>query len=242
MMSQTNNNLFYAETLCKVSHYKEALQYLSLYLSEDKPIKDSDFETITFVCKTSVDPIRDSLRTLMISYDNEVDMVHTSIAEMLQQFKEKTHNQLEEVCHIIIDLITEKLLPKATTPKDKVFCQKMRGDYFRYLAEFANQKDLQDAISEAHKAYLDACSISQCLLHSEPLTLSLILNYAIFTFEHLKNTADAAEMLQKARREAEIDMGQLDQIAHNKSLGILQAMRTNLIVWFDDEVETERDL
>ena len=242
MLSPANDNLFYAETLCKVSHYKEALQYLSLYLSEDKPATDSDFETITFVCKASVDPIRDSLRTLMLSYDNEVDMVHALNAEMIQQFKEKTHNQLAEYCHFIIDMITEKLLPKSTSPKDKVYCQKMRGDYFRYLAEFASQKDLQITISEAHKAYLDAFSISQCLLHSEPLKLSLILNFAIFTFEHLKNTADAVEMLQKARREAEIDMGQLDQTAHNESLGILQAMRTNLIVWFDDDAEIEKDL
>ncbi|KAH0788049.1 14-3-3 protein [Histomonas meleagridis] len=242
MISPANDNLFYAGTLCKVAHYKEALQYLSLYLDEDKPTTDLDFETINIICKATVDPIRNSLRILMDSYANEVDMVHALNAEMIQHFKEKTHSQLTEYCHFIINMITEKLLPKATTPKDKVFCQKMRGDYYRYLAEFASQKDLQSIITEAHKAYLEAVESSQYLLHSEPMKLGLLLNYAIFIFEHLKNTAEAAEMLRKARREAEIDMGQLDQNAHNESLEILQAMRTNLIVWFDDDTESEKTL
>jgi len=47
------------------------------------------------------------------------------------------HDQLKFVPFVFQDLLTKHLIPNATAAESKVFYLKMKGDYFRYLAEVA---------------------------------------------------------------------------------------------------------
>jgi 14-3-3 protein epsilon len=40
------------------------------------------------------------------------------------------------VCDDLIGLVDAHLLPHAQGPETRIFYHKMKGDYFRYLAEF----------------------------------------------------------------------------------------------------------
>ncbi len=45
-------------------------------------------------------------------------------------------------------LLDKFLIPKATTAESKVFYLKMKGDYYRYLAEVATGDERQSKLSE----------------------------------------------------------------------------------------------
>lgn len=44
---------------------------------------------------------------------------------------------MKDVCLLIVRLLNEYILPHTETAEGLVFMNKMKGDYWRYIAEFA---------------------------------------------------------------------------------------------------------
>ncbi|OHS95048.1 14-3-3-like protein D [Tritrichomonas foetus] len=236
-MSDTIKDLaFFADVLSKISRTEAATQYIDQLVEAKPQLEQSEYELFGFVYKTAIDPIRHTLQSLMSFYDSEVDQRHALRAESIQVEKEKSHRQFASICHHVIDMITSTLLPNAIDQKATIFFNKTLGDYYRYLAEFERSEEAKRVIGEAKKAYSKALEVCDSnLLPCDPLRLGVLLNFAIFKHEHLMETSEASALLQEARNEAELELGQLSQNSQNEALEILQAMRTNLIVWSDDE-------
>lgn len=237
-MTAPEHLLFYAETNIQISRPRIALAYLQRYFALAKPSTKSDYMTVSFIVKSIIDPHRYSLRTLEKAFHDEMRGERNSDKlKMINFFIDSVRAQLKDDCTQIIGALSEGLIPQTESDREKVFCFKMRADCYRYLAEFEEGAERATMVENARMDYVKASSIAEFLLHSEPLRLSLILKYAVLIYEHMGKRDDAAEMLRKARREAEIDMGQLDNDAHGEALELLKVMRTNLIIWFDDENE-----
>ena len=49
----------------------------------------------------------------------------------------KIEKELKDICEDILNLLDKHLIPHASTGESKVFYYKMKGDYYRYLAEVA---------------------------------------------------------------------------------------------------------
>lgn len=79
--------------------------------------------------------------------------------QMAKEYREKVEGELREICYDVLvrklllisknyipwnnfqDLLDKYLIPKAANPESKVFYLKMKGDYYRYLAEVATGTD-----------------------------------------------------------------------------------------------------
>ena len=59
--------------------------------------------------------------------------------EIIKDYKSKIECELVEICNDILGIIEESLIPNSTSEEAKVFYYKMKGDYYRYLAEFLQQ-------------------------------------------------------------------------------------------------------
>jgi len=57
---------------------------------------------------------------------------------MAREYREKIEKELRDICQDVLVLLDKFLVPKASNPESKVFYLKMKGDYFRYLAEVAS--------------------------------------------------------------------------------------------------------
>jgi hypothetical protein len=55
----------------------------------------------------------------------------------LKEYKKKIEEELNTFCNDILKLIDEYLLPKAADSESKIFYLKMKGDYYRYISEYA---------------------------------------------------------------------------------------------------------
>ena len=73
--------------------------------------------------------------------------------EVIRQYRSKVEKELHEICADILNVLDNHLIPSATTGESKVFYQKMKGDYNRYLAEFASGDDRKAAADNALAAY-----------------------------------------------------------------------------------------
>merc|ERR1712184_226308 len=59
-------------------------------------------------------------------------------AKYANEYCKKVETELQKICDTILGLLDSNLIPKASNGESKVFYQKMKADYYRYIAEFSN--------------------------------------------------------------------------------------------------------
>ena len=80
--------------------------------------------------------------------------------EMIKGYRGSVESELNQTCDDILSLLTENLIPSSTSGESKVFYYKMKGDYHRYLAEFATANDRKEAAENSLVAYKAASDIA----------------------------------------------------------------------------------
>ncbi|TFK28773.1 SGF14A, partial [Coprinopsis marcescibilis] len=106
---------------------------------------------------------------------------------LIQQQRWNIENELVGTCTDIIDLLDRYLLLSAKPGEEAVFYSKMKGDYFRYLAEFGPEKDRKRFGESSHQAYKMAYKRALATLEPlDPTRLGLALNFSVFY--HGRNT------------------------------------------------------
>ena len=106
--------------------------------------------------------------------------------EMIKNYRSQVEKELRDICSDILDVLDKHLIPCATTGESKVFYYKMKGDYHRYLAEFATGNDRKEAAENSLVAYKAASDIAMTdLPPTHPIRLGLALNFSVFYYEIL---------------------------------------------------------
>ena len=81
-----------------------------------------------------------------------------------------------------------------------MFYLKMKGDYFRYLAEVATGDEKKKIVSDSQEAYQAAFDISKSeMTPTHPIRLGLALNFSVFYYE-IQNSPERACLLAKQVR------------------------------------------
>ena len=65
--------------------------------------------------------------------------------QLISYYKKKIEQELVDICDEILKIISNELVPRSTSMEGKVFYYKMKGDYWRYLAEFATGAGRKEA-------------------------------------------------------------------------------------------------
>ena len=79
-------------------------------------------------------------------------------------------------------MLDNNLIPKASSGESKVFYQKMKADYYRYIAEFSSGDAKGKAAESARLAYADASSVAEKdLAVTHPIRIGLALDCSIFS-------------------------------------------------------------
>ena len=160
---------------------------------------------------------------------------------LVRGYKTRVEKELDTVCEEILAIIKDALLPHAESPESKVFYHKMRGDYWRYLAEFKLGPDKNEAAEQAKESYTAAQKVAQGhdgngegLPPTHPIRLGLALNYSVFYYEILSKPEKACELAKTAFDEAIAELDQLQEDSYKDATLIMQLLRDNLTLWTSD--------
>merc|ERR1711877_112254 len=82
-------------------------------------------------------------------------------AKFAKEYCLKVEAELQKICDTILGLLDGNLIAKATTGESKVFYQKMKADYYRYIAEFSDGDSKSKAASSARSAYKEAHKVAE---------------------------------------------------------------------------------
>jgi len=151
-------------------------------------------------------------------------------------YREKIEKELHNICHDILNVIDDYLVPASSTGESKVFYFKMQGDYQRYLAEFAQEEDKKDTADKALNAYKKASEIAVTdLPPTHPIRLGLALNFSVFYYEILNTPDRACALAKQAFDDAIAELDTLSEESYKDSTLIMQLLRDNLTLWTSDQ-------
>jgi 14-3-3 protein epsilon len=110
-----------------------------------------------------------------------------------------------------------------------------KGDYHRYLAEFATGNDRKEAAENSLVAYKAASDISMTELPpTHPIRLGLALNFSVFYYEILNSPDRACRLAKAAFDDAIAELDTLSEESYKDSTLIMQLLRDNLTLWTSD--------
>lgn len=158
---------------------------------------------------------------------------------MAKEYREKIEKELNDICRDVLDLLDKFLIAKASNAESKVFYLKMKGDYYRYLAEVAGQAK-SDVVSESEKAYQAALDIAKEQMQpTHPIRLGLALNFSVFFYEIANSQEKACTLAKQAFDDAIAELDTLNEDSYKDSTLIMQLLRDNLTLWTSDQKDEE---
>ena len=175
---------------------------------------------------------------IVTSIETKEESKHTresDTVKLIAAYKANVEKELSDICDRVLRLLRDHLEETSAAGESKVFYKKMKGDYYRYLAEFKGGEARKNAAEETLLAYKEAENIaSNELAPTHPIRLGLALNFSVFYYEILNAPERACDMATKAFDEAIAELDTLGEESYKDSTLIMQLLRDNLTLWTSD--------
>merc|ERR1711892_1648054 len=155
--------------------------------------------------------------------------------QMAKEYREKVEKELRDICNDVLALLDKFLIDKASNAESKVFYLKMKGDYYRYLAEVALGDAKGVATDDSKKSYQEAFDIAKSKMQpTHPIRLGLALNFSVFYYEILNSPDRACHLAKQVFDDAIAELDTLNEDSYKDSTLIMQLLRDNLTLWTSD--------
>lgn len=241
-MSNRDDRLLQAKIAEQIERYEDmSSEMRAIVESDDKPLSDEERNLLSVAYKNVVGTRRSAWRVIASLEQKTKDKNEEELKQrMTKTYREKIEEELNKICDEVIQLLNNKLIPKADTKESEVFYQKMKGDYFRYKVEVASADARKDLAEKSKDAYEEAFKIAKDNMPpTNPIRLGLALNYSVFYYEIMNESSTACDLAKGAFDEAipVIESSSSDDSLKDSML-IMQLLRDNLTLW-TSEMEDE---
>ena len=229
-------NVYMAMLAEQCNRFEEMTEFLEDMLKgREKDLNSDERNLLSIAYKNSLTSRRTALRTVIAYETKEKKKENSPFLAYIQEYRKKIEDELTKMCNNVLNTIDSHLLVRAEDTEAKVFYLKMKGDYNRYIAEYA-QGDLKDKVSQAAlEAYDAATTDSKQLAPIHPISLGLALNFSVFYYEvmgdHEKACKIAKEVLDVANKEMASIEDPEENESHRDALSIINLLRENLDMW-----------
>ena len=220
--------------------YDEMMDYVRHFISKcTSEFTDDERNILSVAFKNVVGNRRTAWRVLSSIESKEGRRGNEENKGRAAAYKEKVEAELRSFCREILRIIDSDLLPKVSSDEGRVFFIKMKGDYYRYICEFAQGQYKDESSKSAQENYQQALNVAEGALDStHPSRIGLALNYSVFNYEILGQHSAAIAIAQKAFDEGIANLENLtDEQAYKESTMILQLIRDNISLWTSEGEE-----
>ena len=232
-MNLSRDELIYMAKICEqTERFDDMLTYIKKVLEAGDELSVEDRNLLSVAYKNSVGTRRTAWRVIS-SIETKEEAKESKNLPLLREYKAKIEEELYGICEEIINLLDSKLIPSAKgNVKSEVFYLKMKGDYYRYIAEFASGDKHKKAADNAFEAYSKANQqANDNLATTDPIRLGLALNYSVFYYEVRNDPKQACQLAKQAFDDAIADIEKIEEEDYKDSTTIMQLIRDNLTLW-----------
>lgn len=148
--------LYLAKLAEQAERYEEMVQFMDKLVLNSTPAGELTVEErnlLSVAYKNVIGSLRAAWRIVSSIEQKEESRKNEEHVHLVKEYRGKVENELSQVCAGILKLLESNLVPSATTSESKVFYLKMKGDYYRYLAEFKIGDERKQAAEDTMNSY-----------------------------------------------------------------------------------------
>ncbi|KAK9066909.1 hypothetical protein SSX86_014233 [Deinandra increscens subsp. villosa] len=237
-------NVYMAKLAEQAERYEEMVEFM------EKVAKTVDVEELTVeernllsvAYKNVIGARRASWRIISSIEQKEESRGNEDHVKLIKDYRATIETELSKICDGILGLLDSHIVPSASSAESKIFYLKMKGDYYRYLAEFKSGAERKEAAESTLLAYKSAQDIALSdLAPTHPIRLGLALNFSVFYYEILNSPDRACNLAKQAFDEAIAELDTLGEDSYKDSTLIMQLLRDNLTLWTSDIADEAGD-
>jgi 14-3-3 protein epsilon len=240
LTTEREKNIYLARLAEQAERYDEMADAMKLVAQEDKELQIDERNLLSVAYKNVVGSRRASLRILSTIEQREESRGKDEHLKKVREYKGKVETELSDICDNILEVIDKHLIPTSTSTESKVFYHKMKGDYFRYLAESASGAKREEIGQKALTAYNQATEVSKELAPTDPIRLGLALNFSVFYYEIMNNADNAIALAKNAFDTAIEQLEAISDDSYKDSTLIMQLLRDNITLWTSTPPDPEK--
>ncbi|KAF8639729.1 hypothetical protein AX17_000991 [Amanita inopinata Kibby_2008] len=235
-----------ADVANEAERYQDVVKYIKTIIDhygaqltiDERNLLSIAYKNITNTLRSSWRTI-DNMERLQSMRINESKRPDRSMAlrhlALIHGQRQKIELELTNTCKDIVALLDRQLQPAARSGEESVFYSKMKGDYYRYMAEFASERDRERYGDQSLTAYKLAYKHALATLEPiHPTRLGLALNFSVFYHDVRSSPERACHLAKSAFDDAVTSLptyeNGLDPLIRD-SLTILQLLKDDLILW-----------
>merc|ERR1711985_168572 len=129
------------------------VDYMKKVATDDPDLSTEERNLLSVAYKNAIGPHRTAWRALT-SIETKEEAKASKQLPLLKEYKGKIEGELNKFCKDILKVLDDHLIPNSEGDNEsKVFYLKMKGDYHRYMAEYATGSDHDAASKDALEAY-----------------------------------------------------------------------------------------
>lgn len=234
-MAEREDYVYEAKLAEQAERYDEMVESMKKVASMGVELTVEERNLLSVAYKNVIGARRASWRIISSLEQKEEGKSGEDKASISKTYRMTIEKELKDICSDVLNIIDKFLIPSATQGESKVFYYKMKGDYHRYLAEFATGNDRKEAAENSLVAYKAASDISMTELPpTHPIRLGLALNFSVFYYEILNSPDRACRLAKAAFDDAIAELDTLSEESYKDSTLIMQLLRDNLTLWTSD--------
>lgn len=233
-------SVYLAKLAEQAERYEEMVENMKVVASADQELTVEERNLLSVAYKNVIGARRASWRIVTSIEQKEESKGNEAQVKLIKEYRQKIEEELGKICEDILDVLDKHLIASAKTGESKVFYHKMKGDYHRYLAEFAVADKRKASADKSLEAYKNATEVAQTdLAPTHPIRLGLALNFSVFYYEILNSPDQACHLAKQAFDDAIAELDTLSEESYKDSTLIMQLLRDNLTLWTSSEAEPQ---
>jgi len=235
-MTETREDHVYMAKLAEqAERYDEMVEATKKVAELNVELTVEERNLLSVAYKNVVGARRASWRIISSIEQKEENKGNETNVRRIKDYRKKVEEELAKICLDILQVLDKNLISSSQSSESKVFYYKMKGDYYRYLAEFRAGDARKQASENAHEAYKSASEIaSKDLAPTHPIRLGLALNFSVFYYEIMNSPDKACQLAKQAFDDAITELDKLSEDSYKDSTVIMQLLRDNLTLWTSD--------
>ncbi|KAK6788500.1 hypothetical protein RDI58_012298 [Solanum bulbocastanum] len=232
---ERETHVYMAKLAEQAERYDEMVESMKKVAKLDVELTVEERNLLSVGYKNVIGARRASWRIMSSIEQKEESKGNEQNVKLIKGYRQKVEEELSKICSDILEIIDKHLIPSAGTGEATVFYYKMKGDYFRYLAEFKTDAERKEASEQSLKGYEAATATANTDLSStHPIRLGLALNFSVFYYEIMNSPERACHLAKQAFDEAIAELDTLSEESYKDSTLIMQLLRDNLTLWTSD--------
>ena len=148
-MGDREKNIYFAKLAEQAERYDEMANYMKMVGTSGSDLSVEERNLLSVAYKNAVGSRRASWRIISSVEQKESSKGNASNVDYCKEYRNKVETELQGICDTILGLLDGALIPGAKDAESKVFYHKMKGDYYRYIAEFTDGDKKSGAANSA---------------------------------------------------------------------------------------------